>query len=41
MTYWKEVFDELNPRLQLELIPTPSMALLGIPDDDSITLSFS
>lgn len=34
LTYWKAVFDEINLRLQLDLFPTPFLALLGIPDDD-------
>lgn len=34
VSYWHAVFAEINLRLQLTLVPTPSLALLEIPDDD-------
>lgn len=34
MSYWEAVFAEINLRLQFTLTPTPSLALLGIPDDE-------
>lgn len=34
LSYWEAVFAEINLRLQLPLIPTPSLALLGVPDVD-------
>lgn len=34
LSYWEVVFAEINLRLQLTLTPTPSLVLLGIPEDE-------